>query len=167
MIEATAFRLAAALKFRADSVFTVPSTVIFIDPVVMLVKFDIACWAVDSAPPFRRAEDADLAQRPTYKIAGCGDWLKNRLAARYSGAEVPKSAATASSDEYWRMRSLVSITLDAPRMSSAPKSRVAAASGDMTTWTLTTPETARVGIDFSWNGQPGVTVTSADRMLST
>ena len=55
--------------------------------------------------------------------------------------KIDVSSITPSISEYCRMRSVVSITLLSPRISNAPKFRSAAATGDMTTCTLTTSET--------------------------
>ncbi len=115
-----------------------------------------------SAPPVSEPLVAADAQRPTYRVEGWGDWPKNRSAARYSGALLPKSAATSESVLYSRMRVWVSMTLESPRISSAPKLRNAEAIGLSETETLTMSLTARPGMGILRQGESVVIETGAD-----
>src|SRR5579863_835699 len=92
MIAATPFRFVAPEKFKLPILVTaLPSIDTLKLPATMLVQFAIACCAEERTPPRFRPEVAVLAQRPIETCEGCGFCAKKSLAARYSGAVVPKS----------------------------------------------------------------------------
>src|SRR5947209_4060250 len=92
-------------------------------------------------------------------MLGVGRCEKNRSAARYSGAVLPKSATTPSRVVYSRTRSTGSMICEVPAINSAPKFRSGAAIGARLISTRTTLDTFRPAISAAplvWlRQQPG------------
>ena len=94
---ATPLRSVTADRLMPVTLVAAPPFFVYVNPPdATAVKLDSVCCASDSGEPRKMPLVAVLAQRPIFSAVGCGDWPNHSNAALYSGALLPKSAATAS-----------------------------------------------------------------------